>query len=72
MGVTLREASEMACELGLSGLEFACGIPGSIGGACFMNAGAYGGCMADVLKSVQVLHQDGHAETLPGDERDLG
>ena len=45
-GVTLREASEMACELGLSGLEFACGIPGSIGGACFMNAGAYGGCMA--------------------------
>ncbi len=49
-GVTLREASEMACELGLSGLEFACGIPGSIGGACFMNAGAYGGCMADVLE----------------------
>ena len=40
-GVDLREASEMACELGLSGLEFACGIPGSIGGACFMNAGAY-------------------------------
>ena len=33
-GVGLREASEMACELGLSGLEFACGIPGSVGGAC--------------------------------------
>lgn len=71
-GVTLREASEMACELGLSGLEFACGIPGSIGGACFMNAGAYGGCMADVLKNVHVLHQDGHEETIPVDELDLG
>ena len=71
-GVTLREASEMACELGLSGLEFACGIPGSIGGACFMNAGAYGGCMADVLKSVYVLHQDGREETIPVDELDLG
>ena len=44
-GVGLKEASEMACELGLSGLEFACGIPGSVGGACFMNAGAYGGSM---------------------------
>ncbi len=71
-GVTLREASEMACELGLSGLEFACGIPGSIGGACFMNAGAYGGCMADVLKNVHVLHQDGREETIPVDELDLG
>lgn len=71
-GVTLREASEMACELGLSGLEFACGIPGSIGGACFMNAGAYGGCMADVLKSVRVLCQDGHEETIPVDELGLG
>ncbi len=69
-GVTLREASEMACELGLSGLEFACGIPGSIGGACFMNAGAYGGCMADVLKNVHVLHQDGREETIPVDELD--
>lgn len=53
-GVDLREASEMACELGLSGLEFACGIPGSVGGACYMNAGAYGACMADVLESVRV------------------
>ena len=45
-GVSLREASEMACELGLTGFEFACGIPGSIGGACFMNAGAYDGCLS--------------------------
>ena len=63
-GVSLREASEMACELGLMGLEFACGIPGTIGGACFMNAGAYDGCIADVLKSVRVLKQDGTLETI--------
>ena len=71
-GVGLREASEMACELGLSGLEFACGIPGSIGGACFMNAGAYDGCIADVLKSVRVLTPDGSFVTLGVDELDLG
>ena len=71
-GVGLREASEMACELGLSGLEFACGIPGSIGGACFMNAGAYGGCIADVLKSVRVLLADGSVDTLGVDELNLG
>ena len=58
-GVGLREAAETAYKHGLSGLEFACGIPGSIGGACFMNAGAYGGCIADVLTSVDVLLPDG-------------
>ena len=42
-GVTLKEAAEMACELGLTGLEFACAIPGTVGGAYFMNAGAYDG-----------------------------
>ncbi len=71
-GVSLREASEMACELGLSGLEFACGIPGSVGGACFMNAGAYDGCMADVLKSVRALMPDGTVQTLAVGELDLG
>ena len=71
-GVGLREASKVACEQGLSGLEFACGIPGSIGGACFMNAGAYGGCMADVLKSVCVLRADGQMDTLSVDELNLG
>lgn len=71
-GVTLREASEMACELGLTGLEFACGIPGSVGGACFMNAGAYGGCMADVLESVRALMPDGSVQTMPADELNLG
>ena len=71
-GVGLREASEMACELGLSGLEFACGIPGSIGGACFMNAGAYDGCIADVLKSVRVLKADGTVDTLSVGDLHLG
>lgn len=71
-GVDLREASEMACELGLSGLEFACGIPGSVGGACFMNAGAYGGCVADVLKSVRVVSPDGSIDTLGVEELELG
>lgn len=71
-GVSLREAAEMACELGLSGLEFACGIPGSIGGACYMNAGAYGGCMADVLTSVRALRADGAVVSLGVEELDLG
>lgn len=71
-GVGLREASEMACELGLSGLEFACGIPGSVGGACFMNAGAYGGCMADVLKEVRVLLPDGSVDDVPVADLGLG
>ena len=71
-GVSLKEASEMACEMALSGLEFACGIPGTVGGACFMNAGAYGGCIADVLKEVTVLTGDGRFETLPVGELDLG
>lgn len=71
-GVDLREASEMACELGLSGLEFACGIPGSVGGACYMNAGAYDGCMADVLKEVRVLTPASDVCDLGVDELDLG
>ncbi len=48
-GVSLKELCDFAQEQGLSGLEFACGIPGSVGGAVFMNAGAYGGEIKDVL-----------------------
>ena len=71
-GVSLREASEMACELGLTGLEFACGIPGTIGGACFMNAGAYDGCIADVLKCVRAIMPDGSVETIGVEDLALG
>lgn len=71
-GVGLHEASEMACEMGLAGLEFACGIPGSVGGACFMNAGAYGKSVSDVLKSVRVIMPDGSLDTIPAEGLGLG
>ncbi len=71
-GASLGYVAKRALYAGLSGMEFACGIPGSIGGACFMNAGAYDGCMADVLESVDVLTKDGKRVTLGVDELDLG
>lgn len=71
-GTTLRDASEMACALGLSGLEFACGIPGTVGGAVFMNAGAYGGQISDIISSADVLTPEGDIITLTADELDLG
>lgn len=51
----LSQAARSAMEFSMTGLEFASGIPGSIGGAVFMNAGAYGGEMKDVIESVEVL-----------------
>ena len=71
-GVTLKAAAEMACELWLTGLEFACGIPGTVGGACFMNAGAYDGCMADVIESVRVITPEGDVRQYGVDELDFG
>ena len=71
-GVTLSDAAEMACALGLTGLEFACGIPGTVGGAVFMNAGAYGGQIADVLESVRVVDASGEVREMGVDELDLG
>lgn len=55
-GVPLAALAKYACENGLSGLEFAYGIPGSVGGAIYMNAGAYGGEMKDVVESVVVYY----------------
>ena len=55
-GALLSKVSKVAMDAGLCGLEFASGIPGSIGGAVFMNAGAYGGEMKDVLESVELLY----------------
>ena len=60
-----------AQEHGLSGLEFASGIPGTLGGGCAMNAGAYGGQISDVLISARVL-LDGEIRTLSRDEMQMG
>ena len=53
-GALLSDVATAAAEAGLTGMEPISGIPGSVGGACYMNAGAYGACMADVLESVRV------------------
>jgi UDP-N-acetylmuramate dehydrogenase len=58
-GATLAEACEAAASAGLSGLEFAAGVPGSVGGAAAMNAGTSGGQMADVIETIDVVHEDG-------------
>lgn len=54
-GVSLEKLSSFALESGLSGLEFACGIPGTLGGGIYMNAGAYGGQLADIVSSVSMV-----------------
>ena len=70
--VLLSRLSKRALELGLAGLEFAGGIPGSVGGAVTMNAGAYGGEMAQVLESVTFLDEAGEVCTLPVSECGFG
>ena len=68
-GALLSAVAARAADKGLTGLEFASGIPGSIGGAVVMNAGAYGGEMKDVLASVDVLTQDLEIKTIPAAEQ---
>jgi len=63
-GVTMTKMAVFAANHGLSGLEFAHGIPGTLGGAVTMNAGAYGGEMAQIVREVTVLTKDGEVETL--------
>ena len=58
--------------LGLTGLEFACGIPGTVGGAVYMNAGAYGNELKDVLESVTFLDSDLQLRTLPAADLAMG
>jgi UDP-N-acetylmuramate dehydrogenase len=58
-GLELKEIADLACENSLSGFEFAAGIPGSLGGALYMNAGAYGGELKDVLLKAQFVNQNG-------------
>lgn len=67
-GLSLINVSKACAELGLSGLEFASGIPGSIGGAAYMNAGAYDGEMKDVVTSVTVLDENGLIRDIPAEE----
>ena len=71
-GVYMPDLSEYALEAGLCGLEFACGIPGSLGGGLYMNAGAYGGQFSDIVESVQVLMTDLEIVEVPGADMDFG
>lgn len=68
-GIKLSRLSGIAQNASLTGLEFASGIPGTLGGALFMNAGAYGGEMKDVVKSVTYIDiKSGEVKTISGDE----
>ena len=71
-GALLSKVAAEALEAGLTGMEFASGIPGTIGGAAFMNAGAYGGEMKDIIKSVKVLDTQGEVRILPKEELKMG
>lgn len=67
-GARLIDTTYFALDHELTGLEFACGIPGSIGGAIYMNAGAYGGEVVDVFESVDVIWADGTRSTVTKEE----
>lgn len=67
-GVSMARSAMFAASEGLSGLEFAHGIPGSVGGGVYMNAGAYGGEICQVCESVDVMDMDGNIRTVPGAE----
>ena len=67
-GCSLAKLSRLAMENSLSGLEFACGIPGTLGGAIYMNAGAYGGEMKDVVVETEVLDREGNIHIIKDHE----
>lgn len=71
-GAMLSVIAKKALAAGLTGFEFASGIPGTIGGAAVMNAGAYGGEMKDVLTEVTVLTPEGDIRNVPARELELG
>ena len=70
-GARIIDTAFKSAHAGLSGMEFAAGIPGSIGGAVFMNAGAYGGGTQDVLESVTVLTRNGEIKTYTNSEMEF-
>lgn len=71
-GAGLISLSSQVRREGLAGLEFACGIPGSVGGAIYMNAGAHGGQMSDVVSRVTVIDRQGRAKKLSAEEMNFG
>ncbi len=71
-GALLSQTARRAMEEGLAGMEFASGIPGSIGGGIVMNAGAYGGEMRQIVESVTVLNADGEEMELDCDTMEFG
>ena len=71
-GARLARVAETAAAHGLSGLEFASGIPGCLGGALTMNAGAYGGEMAQVVQRVRLIESDASVHTLTADQLEFG
>lgn len=71
-GEKLTAVSKAAADASLAGLEFAYGIPGTVGGGVFMNAGAYGGEIKDCLASVRVLDLNGEISVLPAESLELG
>lgn len=70
-GVTMTRAAIFACNLGLSGLEFAHGIPGTVGGGVYMNAGAYGGEICQICSSVEVMDLNGQLRRLSNEQMDF-
>jgi len=71
-GAHLPSVSGAACSTGLSGLVFAVGIPGTVGGAVFMNAGAYGSSVSELVEEIRVLNPDGTIEYLTAEECGFG
>ena len=70
-GYPLTKLSKLALDNSLEGLEFACGIPGTIGGAIRMNAGAYGGEMKDIVVSTRFMDQTGNIKELNLEQHDF-
>ena len=71
-GALIKEASRIAAANSLTGFEFACGIPGSVGGAMAMNAGAYGGEIKDIIIDCTVITKEGERIVLSKEELELG
>lgn len=71
-GIPMRQAANFAQQHGLTGLEFAHGIPGSMGGGVVMNAGAYGGELANVIKETTALDENGEVVVFRGEEQAFG